>query len=396
MSQSTIRFPCYYSTLTKYPSIFDNCYWGNFTAENAGAVEHLAALLNNRNAFVERNNVVKRVSRNDEPEYVKRAYATSLRLDHVELYRDSNKNWLVINSPYGAGSDVSVAAFVAAGWTKIDDLYGAGATTFMKVVPCKPDGVTCGMCSGSVDAAKDGHLECLKYYHQQDVQSYNGNLWSNNDGRWNIAHWAAKVGAVDCMLYALNKGCPPCYEMMTECVKRGRVDGMLGLLACSEPVHFDGETLEYAVQHAKKSGDLEPFKVLVKFLVEHGSPEVIYNYNGTGEYKVIVERDTDLGWTYYWSAIEESLECIKVLCELGVPITADVAYYATTVEQLRFAVEHGVRLDVPLVNPDKYELSYAAKFAATGNKELLEYALSHGCPPDVAAETTPSVQDVVA
>ena len=395
MSQPTIRFPCYYSTLTKYPSIFDNCYWGNFTAENAGAVEHLAALLNNRNAFVERNNVVKRVSREDEPEYVKRAYATSLRLDHVELYRDSNKNWLVINSPYGAHSDASVAAFVAAGWTKIDDLYGGGATTFMKVVSYKPDGVTCGMCICSEDAAKDGHLECLKYYHKQDVQGYKGNLWSYNDGYFHIGNYAAQAGAIDCMLYAVNNGCPPTYEMLTECVKRGRVDGMLGLMKPDRPVNFDGDIVRESIEYAKKSGDVEPFKVLVRFLIEHGHP--VYNYDRPDdEHKVSLERGRSVDWTYYLAAKYESFECIKVLCELGVPITADVAYFANTVEQLRFAVDHGVRLDVPLNNLDEYELSYAAMFALTGNKELLEYAMSHGCPPDVAAETTPSVQDVVA
>ena len=112
------------------------------------------------------------------------------------------------------------------------------------------------------------------------------------------------------MLYAVNNGCPPTYEMLTECVKRGRVDGMMGLMKPDRPVNFDGDTIGEAIEYSKKNGDLEPFKVLVRFLLEHGKPTVSYNKKGSGDdHKVVLHRCSDLDWVYRWASCLQSLEC---------------------------------------------------------------------------------------
>jgi hypothetical protein len=65
-------------------------------------------------------------------------------------------------------------------------------------------------------AAQNGHLDCLKYLHQ------NGCPWSHYATRW-----AAKYGHLDCLKYAHQNGCPWDIYTIDSAAKAGHIDCVL-------------------------------------------------------------------------------------------------------------------------------------------------------------------------
>ncbi|ATZ80098.1 ankyrin repeat domain-containing protein [Bodo saltans virus] len=56
-------------------------------------------------------------------------------------------------------------------------------------------------CGTTLSAASNGHLECLRYAHE------NGCPWSNS-----LYSFAKKYGQLECLKYARENGCPGCLE----------------------------------------------------------------------------------------------------------------------------------------------------------------------------------------
>jgi hypothetical protein len=115
-----------YYLLTKYPGIFKNTYWGNFTQPPNETID---AIIANRNAFVEKYNVKRRCP---APLYVYKKLGLNDRAchDHVECY-DAGTSYVVVSSPYGTKSDVP------AGFVLSDQLYSNDCRTFIATVEKK-------------------------------------------------------------------------------------------------------------------------------------------------------------------------------------------------------------------------------------------------------------------
>jgi hypothetical protein len=112
--------------LTKYPGIFKNTYWGNFTQPPNETID--ATIIANRNAFVEKYNVKKRCP---APLYVyNKLELNDPRHDHVECY-DAGTSYVVVSSPYGTRSDMP------AGFASSNQLYSNDSRTFIATVEKK-------------------------------------------------------------------------------------------------------------------------------------------------------------------------------------------------------------------------------------------------------------------
>lgn len=114
-----------YYLLTKYPGIFKNTYWGNFT-QPAETID--ATIIANRNEFVEKYNVKRRCP---APLYVyKKLVLNDDFHDHVECY-DAGTSYVVVSSPYDTRSAVP------AGFVSSDPLYSNDCRTFIATVEKK-------------------------------------------------------------------------------------------------------------------------------------------------------------------------------------------------------------------------------------------------------------------
>ena len=146
--------------MTKYPSIFDNTYWGTyaFNGDNFNS-----EMVDNRNKFVEEFNITKNAS--DAPEYIYnqinpehlfrkvfKNYIHSNRkalqirkyfddnniknrfhIDHIEYY-ESNDFWIGIFSPYLMGEEDHEYA-LNFGYEPYSKLYSPATTTYIKKIP---------------------------------------------------------------------------------------------------------------------------------------------------------------------------------------------------------------------------------------------------------------------
>ena len=106
----------YFYQLTKYPKIFKNTYWGNFSTENRSDEElkEIENIVNNRNKFVEDHSIVKHVIK--YPKYVFNFLNELIKkhknyIDHVEAYKTSNDKYIILISPYSNCSEWTETGF---------------------------------------------------------------------------------------------------------------------------------------------------------------------------------------------------------------------------------------------------------------------------------------------
>ncbi|ATZ81203.1 ankyrin repeat domain-containing protein [Bodo saltans virus] len=106
-------------------------------------------------------------------------------------------------------------------------------------------------CKDCIDATENGHLECLKYAHE------NGCIWDE----WTCA-CAARKGHLECLKYAHENGCP--WDVMT-CASAAQK----GHLECLKYAHENGcPWNSYTCFRAALNGNLE----CLKYAHENGCP----------------------------------------------------------------------------------------------------------------------------
>jgi len=124
-----------YGSLTDYPKIF-NCYWANFKVdlcvENEMQIE-----AENRNKFVEEYNISHSMRHKKLPNFIyeKMDRNRKLNLDHGEVYKNKDGDYILMVSPYGKCDDEE---YGKAGWSKYYPCYNHDtATTYIQVVKKK-------------------------------------------------------------------------------------------------------------------------------------------------------------------------------------------------------------------------------------------------------------------
>ena len=127
------------------------------------------------------------------------------------------------------------------------------------------------------NAALNGHLDCLKYAHEND---YEWNRWTCNN--------AIKNGHLECLKYAHKNKCPFDYYLSSI------LAAQYGQLECLKYVHENGcEMYEETCMYAALNGHLE----ILKYAHEHGCPWDKY--------------------TCEWAVKNGQLECLKYAHENG-------------------------------------------------------------------------------
>ena len=220
--------------------------------------------------------------------------------------------------------------------------------------------------------AKGGHLDCLKYAHE------NGCPWDEG-----TCSYAAEYGHLDCLKYAHENGCPwnediffDIYEDESDtcslaaggghldCLKYAHENGCEwyvgtcayaaggGHLNCLKYVHDNGcEWNEWTCAFAAKRGHLDCLK---------------YAHNNGCEW----DESTCSG------AAGGHLDCLKYAHENGCPWSAATCFYAAMgghLDCLIYAHENGCPWDSMT--------SYiASREKGKGHMDCYEYAISHGCP----------------
>ena len=124
-----------FGSLTKYPNIFD-CYWAAFKVD-LDIENHMQIEAENRNKFVEEYNISHYVKNKNRPNYVNEKLDRNgkLDLDHGEVYKNKNGDYVLMVSPYGKCNDEE---YEKAGWIKYHRCYVHKlATTYIQVVEKK-------------------------------------------------------------------------------------------------------------------------------------------------------------------------------------------------------------------------------------------------------------------
>jgi hypothetical protein len=157
------------------------------------------------------------------------------------------------------------------------------------------------------EAAQGGQLECLRYMHE------NGCPWDED-----TCHAAAEFGNLECLKYALENGCPCDDETCDAAAFRGHLE-------CFKYLHENGATWDKdTITAAAAGGHLE----CLKYLHENGCP-----------------------W-YVWTcaaAAEGHLECLKYAHQNGCPWDERVCAAAARgghLECLKYAHENGCPLNI--------------------------------------------------
>ena len=133
------KLPCY-ADLTDFPKIFNGVYWGGSRSHpDDGIIE-------NRNKFIKEHNIISSVQ---PPQYIRACYCRTRKdmfgrtvlgergegFDHVEVYKTSNKEYVILNSPYNHNGPDQL--LIDHGWELIDNLYSNSARTYMLKVPMR-------------------------------------------------------------------------------------------------------------------------------------------------------------------------------------------------------------------------------------------------------------------
>ena len=124
-----------YSSLTKYPKIFD-CYWADFKVD-LDVENHKQIEAENRNKFVEEFNISHSMRGKKKPNYINEKMDRNgkLNLDHGEVYKTIDGDYVLMVSPYGECDDEEYAK---AGWVKYYRCYNhCTANTYIQVVEKK-------------------------------------------------------------------------------------------------------------------------------------------------------------------------------------------------------------------------------------------------------------------
>ncbi|ATZ81199.1 ankyrin repeat domain-containing protein [Bodo saltans virus] len=194
-------------------------------------------------------------------------------------------------------------------------------------------------CFGSKDkcyecyiASKNGHLECLKYLHE------NGYYWDS----W-ISTIAAENGHLECLKYAHENNCPWNINTCMNAAYNGHLE-------CLKYAHENGcPWNEYTCLNAAGNGHLE----CLKYAHENNCPWDLY--------------------TCINAVYDGYLDCLQYAHENGCPWNCDTCSCAAQnghLKCLKYAHENGC-----FWNSDT--CTYAAQ---NGHLECLKYAYENGCP----------------
>ena len=124
-----------YADLTRYPKIFKNCYWGNFTFTKNTNTTLTPTIIENRNRFVEEFSVRRE---KDLPQRIikqigfKDYLARQDGLDHIEYYYTTTKQHIIVTSPYAIKlKDEILEKYQLTLYKK---LYAADAVTYIRII----------------------------------------------------------------------------------------------------------------------------------------------------------------------------------------------------------------------------------------------------------------------
>jgi len=123
------KFPIYRAKCTNFPKLFERTYW-NTQLQNEREWRENLAILSNRDEFALKYNIKNRPNSwpNWMRELVEKFRNSAWReFDHPEVYKDFDKNWVVVISPYGDNHDVD-------GWKEIPPIYHARAKTYVRIL----------------------------------------------------------------------------------------------------------------------------------------------------------------------------------------------------------------------------------------------------------------------
>ena len=117
----------HFSQNTKYNKIYKNTYWGNFVLDESNKIEDFAEIFENRNDFITKYHI-KDVAAETKfvGDYLRKLKKISLNLDHIEIYKTNDNNYLILNSPYYDGE--------IEGFEKIYNLYNKEANSYMQII----------------------------------------------------------------------------------------------------------------------------------------------------------------------------------------------------------------------------------------------------------------------
>lgn len=121
-----------YAQLTKFSDIFEKTYWGAFSNQPD------AEIISNRNKFVQEYKITKySMPYTIYDKFFNSTGHKEAGIDHVEGYITSDKDRILVTSPYGV-NDTIHDELIAKGWSPIYKLYNASAVTYIKRVPMRP------------------------------------------------------------------------------------------------------------------------------------------------------------------------------------------------------------------------------------------------------------------
>jgi len=124
-----------YSEYTKYPRIFKNVYWGNFTLSTTNDTisykEEFIELCNNRNYFVEEYNITKihnKPSRKIRDKILEELYPWHR---HIEYYKSNDNKTIVIFSKF-VENENEHESYLNKGYNIIPSVYAPNENTYVK------------------------------------------------------------------------------------------------------------------------------------------------------------------------------------------------------------------------------------------------------------------------
>ena len=123
-----------YSDYTKYPTIFENVYWGNFKLginDSPASRDAFQEICNNRNRFVEEYNIIKQYS--NPARKIREKITDDLHpwCRHIEYYKTNDKKTIVAFSKF-VDKDNEHNAYLNKGYEHIYPIYAMDQNTYVK------------------------------------------------------------------------------------------------------------------------------------------------------------------------------------------------------------------------------------------------------------------------
>jgi hypothetical protein len=143
MSFEWRKFPRAF-TYTKYPKVYEDSYWGShrfINREGQQLSEKDLVLIENRNRFKEEYNLKSYYDLGSKVFYynhlkkdceVYEKEGSYDRRDHIEYYKDTNKNVIIIFSMWVGENQELINKILEKGYVMIEPLYATDQKTFMK------------------------------------------------------------------------------------------------------------------------------------------------------------------------------------------------------------------------------------------------------------------------